>query len=85
MFSLVKGVMPDIKNVTVGCKVRVTLSQGGTPLFEIVSDSNNAAPERGIISASSPLGSALLGKSVGQEVVYFVQEKQLSVKIKEIF
>jgi transcription elongation factor GreA len=50
-----------------GATVEVTdLGKGGTQRFKIVSP-NDASPKEGLISATSPVAQALIGKRVGDE------------------
>ncbi|UCE00861.1 MAG: transcription elongation factor GreA [Chloroflexota bacterium] len=49
---------------------RVTISElGNEPVSYTIVGPVEAAPEKGLISFASPLGSALIGRSVGDEVV----------------
>jgi transcription elongation GreA/GreB family factor len=64
-----------------GQSVKVLFSNGNIRLFKISANPNHAAPESGIISLESPLGHALMGKTVGTEVEYKVGDRILKVKI----
>jgi len=63
---VVEGAAGD--DVRHGATVEVTdLGKGGTQTFKIVSP-NEASPKDGLISSSSPVAQALIGRRVGDEV-----------------
>ncbi len=74
----------DTSTVQMLCKVRVqNLSTGQVATYQIVSDVESNSRE-GKISASSPIGRALLGKRVGDEVEIQVPAGRIRLKILEI-
>jgi transcription elongation factor GreA len=68
--------------VNVGCTVNVELEDGEME-FKIVG-SYEADPEKGYISNESPIGQALLGKKIGEEVSINVPAGTMKYKIKNI-
>lgn len=68
--------------VDVGCTVHVHL-EGAEYKYRIVG-SAEADPEEGHISHESPIGSALLGKKVGDEIEVEVPAGKLKYVIKKI-
>lgn len=68
--------------VCVGHTVMVQLERGEAQ-FKIVG-SYEADPEMGLISNESPIGDALLGKKVGDEIVVKVPAGEMKYKIKKI-
>lgn len=68
-------------SICAGQSVKVLLQNGSVSLFKICVDTNHAAPQGGIISSESPLGHALIGRKVGDEVEYRVGERILKVKV----
>jgi transcription elongation factor GreA len=68
--------------VNVGCTVDVELEEGEMK-FRIVG-SYEADPEKGWISNESPIGQALLGKKVGDEVEVTVPAGIIHYKVKKI-
>ena len=67
--------------VTPGNRVTLRFQSGTIRTFTITSHSQSAAPEKGIISDQSPLGAALLGKTIGETVTYAVGAEKLSVEV----
>jgi transcription elongation factor GreA len=68
--------------VNVGCTVHVEL-ENGEMNYRIVG-SYEADPEKGWISNESPLGQALLGKKIGEEVEVLAPAGTIKYKIKKI-
>jgi transcription elongation factor GreA len=68
--------------VNVGCTVNVELEDGEME-YKIVG-SYEADPEKGYISNESPIGQALLGKKIGEEVDVDVPAGKMTYKIKNI-
>lgn len=68
--------------VNVGCTVNVELEEGEME-YKIVG-SYEADPEKGYISNESPIGQALLGKKVGEEVEITVPAGTITYKVKGI-
>ena len=69
--------------VEVGSVVRVTKENGQATEYTIV-DSLEAAPHDGRISDASPIGSALLGRKVGEVVSVQVPNRTLELTITEV-
>jgi len=64
-----------------GQNVKVLFPNNSIRTFKISQNPDHAAPESGIIFLHSPLGQALIGKTVGNEVQYKVGDRVLKVKI----
>jgi transcription elongation GreA/GreB family factor len=77
-------IVPDKNRSTVGLGNFVTVeSAGKTKTFQILG-STETDPSRGIISASSPIGIALLGKKIGEAVAVKLANKTVGYKIINI-
>lgn len=63
---------------------RVTVEINGSEKTYQILGSTESNPSKGIISQNSPIGSALLGKKVGDEVEVEVGEKKVKYKILDI-
>ena len=62
----------------------VTVDTGtGSRIYTILG-SSETDPSRGIISHASPIGAALLGKKVGDEIEFTIADKKVVYKILEI-
>lgn len=64
-----------------GQNAKVLFPNNSIRTFKISHNPDHAAPESGIISLHSPLGQALIGRTVGDEVQYKVGDRVLKVKI----
>ena len=74
----------DTKTINVGCKVRVLDKEYDEELeFKIVG-STEASSRNGMISNESPLGSALIGKKVGNVVSVETQDGVVKYKVLTI-
>ncbi len=70
--------------VCLGDTVHLTdLASGGLITYKLV-DSREASPARGRLSASSPIGKAIMGKRVGQEVQFTAPAGTFTYRIEEI-
>ncbi len=70
---------------TIGIGSKVSLSESGkTHIFEIVGD-HESDLSHGKISQRSPLGRALMGKKVGEEVIIHVPVGKIHYKVEKIF
>ena len=69
------------KTVAVGCQVEIE-SHRGIHNYEIVNDIGN--PLQGKISKSSPIGLALLGKKVGDNIRVKINSTSLEYKLLKI-
>lgn len=70
--------------ITIGSKVRVRFSNGEVRTFTITNEMSAVAPDKGVISDQSPLGAALLGKTVGDTAQFAVGSQVSLVKVIEI-
>jgi transcription elongation factor GreA len=68
--------------VQIGSKVTVEIN-GQQKTFQILG-SQETDPSRGIISRNSPIGSALLGHKVGDEVEIDINDRKVIYKIIKI-
>ena len=76
--------MPEQNSITIGSKVRIKLNED-IKIVQIVGSAEVDA-KKGKISYLSPLGEALLGKSIGEELLISLGNgKTLAVKILDIF
>jgi transcription elongation factor GreA len=71
------------KKVMLGSTVRVKVSDGKAQEFTIVGPAE-ADPREGKISNESPVGRALIGKKINDEVQVSVPKGLLSMKIMKI-
>lgn len=62
----------------------VTIESNGKEATYQILGSEETKPEKGIISHNSPLGKALLGKRVGEEVIVKIKNKDIKYKIIDI-
>jgi len=70
--------------VGLGCQVTITEVEGGEPETYHIVGSAEAEPGRGYISYLSPLGKALLGHKVGDEVTVDAPDGELHFRIVDI-
>lgn len=77
-----EGDHDDCKEVGVGCTVNVELEEGEME-YRIVG-SYEADPENCLISNESPIGQALLGKKIGDEIEITVPAGTMKYKVKNI-
>mgnify|MGYP002517375949 CR=1 FL=1 len=74
----------DLDKINIGCQVKILdLEVSEEMLFKIVG-STEANSLSGKISNESPLGNALLGKSVGDEIVVEAQAGTMEYKVLKI-
>jgi len=86
-------ILPKIKNETscsnkvleidFGDLIKIKLDNDIEKEVKIVK-SSNIDPENGIISYSSPLGLALIGKKIGEKVEFEIGDKKREVQILDI-
>lgn len=69
--------------VRMGCHVKVVDPDGEEETYYLVG-SHEADPRRGLISNESPIGRALIGKRVGDEVTVVAPAGSFNLKILEI-
>ena len=84
MISVSEASKSDCTSITIGSTVKVGFPNGKARCFTITNQLQCVTPDRGIISDQSPLGHALLNKTVGSLVTYSVGTQQFSVKILEM-
>lgn len=79
------NVATQIQNggATVGDTVKVKMQSGAIRDFTLVSQ-QNAAPETGKISNTSPIGQALLGAKPGDKRQYQARENAMQMEILEV-
>ncbi len=79
------NVASQIQNggATVGDTVKVKMQSGAIRDFILVSQ-QNAAPEKGMISNTSPIGQALLGCKVGDRRQYRAGENTLEMEVLNV-
>ena len=69
--------------VRMGCHIKVVDADGEAETYYLVG-SHEADPRRGLISNESPIGRALIGKRVGDEVIVVAPAGSFTLKILEI-
>lgn len=69
--------------VEIGSKVTIS-EHGGDPVSYTIVGPIEAAPVRGLISFTSPLGSSLMGRSAGDEVIVEAPGGVYPVRILEV-
>jgi transcription elongation factor GreA len=74
---------PKNDRVDLGCTIKIVDEDNNENIFHIVSF-NEANPSEGKISTSSPLGSAFMGKTKGEEVNVEIPSGVKKFKILEI-
>lgn len=74
----------DTSKVTLGCTVKVYDEEFDEEIEYKILGSNESDPKNGIISNESPVGKALLGKKVGEEVTVKTESGNLMLKVLKI-
>ncbi len=75
----------DTSKVTIGCNVELLNNTlGQTVTYKIVG-STESNPLQGLISNESPVGKAVLGKKVGEDVVVTTPNGDIHFTVKKIF
>ncbi len=82
--EIIEDVKGDNKTIVIGVKVKVLDMEFDEECDYIIVGSTEANPLEGKISDESPLGKALLGKIVGDEVIVDAPAGELKFKILEI-
>ncbi|PIR58306.1 MAG: transcription elongation factor GreA [Parcubacteria group bacterium CG10_big_fil_rev_8_21_14_0_10_35_15] len=77
-----KGSKNSVKEITIGCRVTITMN-GTENIFTIVGEWE-ADPMNKKISHNSPLGKALLGKKIGEQVEIEAPAGKVLYSIKKI-
>ena len=74
----------DLEKISIGCKVRILDEEFDEELEYKIVGSTEANSLKGKISNESPVGKALIGKKVGDEVTVETQVGELKYKVLEI-
>lgn len=74
----------DLGKISIGCKVRILDEEFNEELEYKIVGSTEANSLKGKISNESPVGRALIGKQVGDEVTVETQVGELKYKVLEI-
>ena len=82
--EIIEDVKGNAKTVMVGVKVKVLDEEYGDECEYRVVGSTEADPQNGKISDESPVGRALIGKTVGDEVVVEAPGGEFKLKIVAI-
>ena len=82
--EIIEDVKGKAKSVVIGVKVKVLDSESGDEDEYRVVGSTEANPREGKISDESPVGKALLGKKLGDEVIVEAPGGEFKLKIIEI-
>ncbi len=82
--EIIEDVKGKAKSVVIGVKVKVLDEEFGEEDEYRVVGSTEADPANGKISDESPVGKALLGKKVGDEVIVDAPDGEFKLKILEI-
>ncbi len=82
--ELIEDIKGKAKSVVIGVKVKVLDEEYGEESEYRVVGSTEADPRNGKISDDSPVGRALLGKKVGDEVIVEAPGGEFKLKIVEI-
>ena len=82
--EIIEAVKGKAKTVVIGVKVKVLDCEFGDESEYRVVGSTEADPREGKISDESPVGKALLGKKIGDEVIVEAPGGEFKLKIVEI-
>ena len=82
--EIIEDVKGNAKTVVVGVKVKVLDEEYGDESEYRVVGSTEADPQDGRISDESPVGKALMGKKVGDEVIVEAPGGEFKLKIVAI-
>ena len=82
--EIIEDVKGKAKSVMIGVKVKVLDCEYGDEDEYRVVGSTEADPRAGLISDESPVGKALMGKKIGDEVVVEAPGGEFKLKIVEI-
>ncbi|MBO5322169.1 MAG: transcription elongation factor GreA [Clostridia bacterium] len=82
--EIIEDIKGKAKTVVIGCKVKVLDMEFGDEDEYRVVGSTEADSRCGKISDESPMGKALLGKNIGDEVIFEAPAGEFKVKILEI-
>ncbi|MBQ4119648.1 MAG: transcription elongation factor GreA [Clostridia bacterium] len=82
--EIIEDVKGDGKTVVIGIKVKALDMEFNEECEYVIVGSTEADPMNGKISDESPLGKALIGKTIGDEVIVDAPAGELKFKILEI-
>ncbi len=82
--EIIENVKGKAKSVVIGVKVKVLDVDYGDELVYEIKGSTESDPSAGVISDESPVGKALLGKKIGDEVTVEAPGGEFKLKILEI-
>ena len=82
--EIIEDVKGKAKSVMIGVKVKVLDEEYGDECEYRVVGSTEADPQNGLISDESPVGKALIGKKLGDEVIVDAPGGEFKLKIIEI-
>jgi transcription elongation factor GreA len=82
--EIIEDVKGDGKTVVIGIKVKALDMEFDEECEYVIVGSTEADPAIGKISDESPLGKALIGKTIGDEVIVDAPAGELKFKILEI-
>ncbi len=82
--EIIEDIKGNAKTVVIGCKVKVLDMEFGDEDEYRVVGSTEADSRCGKISDESPMGKALLGRKLGDEVIFEAPAGEFKVKILEI-
>ncbi len=82
--EIIEDVKGKAKSVMIGVKVKVLDEEYGDECEYRVVGSTEADPRNGLISDESPVGKALIGKKLGDEVIVDAPGGEFKLKIIEI-
>lgn len=75
----------DVDKVVVGCKVRLYDAEFDEEIVYSIVGSTEADPIEGRLSNESPVGMAILGKAIGDEIIAETPQGELKFKVLDIF
>lgn len=79
-----KIITPQEQTNTVQVGHKVTITSGGKEKTYLILGSSETDPQKGVISHVSPLGSALIGKTVGETIQLKTKDKETAYTITKI-
>ncbi len=82
--EIIEDVKGDGKTVVIGIKVKALDMEFEEECEYVIVGSTEADPASGKISDESPLGKALMGKTIGDEVIVDAPAGELKFKVLEI-
>lgn len=77
-------IKPDKNSGLIQLGSQVTVISAGREKTYLILGSSETDPKRGVISSHSPIGSALLGKKIGDQIKIKLTDKEIEYKIIKI-